>query len=76
MQHARVRVAPIGFGTYAVVSNHARQVPTICHAISQACNDLGHALVNPNPQEDAASHGERNEESICLSRGFPAHHAI
>ena len=41
----RGMVAPIEFGTTAIVGNPFMQMPTICHDIGQAHHDISHACV-------------------------------
>jgi len=57
-------VAPIECGTNAVVGIPARQVPTICHDIGQALDDIGHARGKCKATEkDSASKGEINKST-------------
>ena len=66
MWHMRVMVAPVECGTNAVVSNSARQVPTISHDTGQALNDIDHAHGKSKAKEKLQHQREREIKSTYV----------
>ena len=58
--------APVLCGTNTVVSNPARQVPTICHDITQTSNDIGHACGEFKTTEKIQSQRKREIKSTSV----------